>query len=166
MLIAVALVLLSAVAGWYFRGIEQPGTTAPPATAQPATAESDLGELPLYDKLRADLRVGDCYNLTGEQGEDVKEVPCTTKHEYEVVHVGTMDEGSYPTSDGFVDYVIEYCDPAFSDYVGKSVEDSDFEYDWLVPSQDAWQSGDRTVQCAAYEPGSTSLTRSLRGTQR
>ena len=157
-LLIVALVLAGAVAGWYLHGIEQPGSIA-----QPATGESDLGELPRYEKLRVDLRVGDCYNLTGDQWEDVKEVPCSTKHELEVIYVGAMGEGSYPTSDGFVDYVIDYCDPAFADYVGKSVDDSDFEYDWLVPTQDAWRSGDRTVRCAAYEPGSASLTRSIRG---
>ena len=159
LLITVALVLAGAVAGWYFDGIEQSGSIA-----QPATGESDLGELPRDDKLRIDLRVGDCYNLTGDRMEDVKEVPCSTEHELEVIYVGAMGEGSYPTLDGFADYVVEYCDPAFADYIGKSVDDSDLDYDWLVPTQDAWRSGDRTVRCAAYEPG-TSLTRSLRGTQ-
>lgn len=167
LLIAVALVLVGGVAGWYMHGIEQPASIAQPGPiAQPTTGESDVGELPLYDKLRVGLRAGDCYNLTGDLGDLAKEVPCTSKHELEVIHVGAMDEGSYPTSDGFVDYVIEYCDPAFAAYIGKSVDDSGFDYDWLVPSQDAWRSGDRTVRCAAYEPGNASRTRSLRGTQR
>jgi hypothetical protein len=103
-LIAVSLVLGGAVAGWYLRGIEPPGSSAQPSTgvsdlrgieppgtsAQPATGESDVGELPLYDTLRADLRVGDCYNLTGDLGDLVKEVPCTTKHEYEVIYVWAL----------------------------------------------------------------------------
>jgi hypothetical protein len=52
-----------------------------------------------------------------------------------------------------VDYVIDYCHSAFAEYVGKSVDDSAFDYDRLVPSQDTWRSGDRTVRCAAYDPG-------------
>ncbi len=66
----------------------------------------------------------------------------------------------------FADYVVQYCDPAFGDYVGKAVDDSDLDYDWLVPTQDVWRSGDRTVRCAAYEPGTSSLTRSLRGARK
>jgi hypothetical protein len=36
---------------------------------------------------------------------------------------------------------------------------------WLVPTEDAWRSGDRTVQCAAFYPGIYRLTGSLRGTR-
>ena len=49
--------------------------------------------------------------------------------------------------------------------IGKAPEDSDLDYDWLVPTDDAWRSGDRTVQCAAYDPNISRLTRSLRGTR-
>lgn len=93
-------------------------------------------------------------------------VPCTAEHRYEVIYVGAMGEGSYPTLDGFLDYMLQYWEPAFEDYIGNAVDDSDPEYDWLIPTQDAWRSGDRIMRCAAYEPGTSSLTRSLRGTQR
>ena len=76
---------------------------------------------------------------------------------------GAMGKGSHPTLDAFADYVVEYCDPAFGDYIGKAVDDSDLDYDWLVASEDALRSGDRTVRCAAYEPGNSSLKGSLRG---
>ena len=145
LLIAVALLLVGAVAGWYFDGIKQ------------------------HDyKLRVDLRVGDCYDLNdwSADDEDVKAVPCTTEHEFEVFYVGAMGKGSYPTLDAFADYVVQYCDPAFGDYIGKAIDDSDLDYDWLDPTDDAWRSGDRTVQCAAYDPNDSLLTRSLRGIRR
>ncbi len=88
------------------------------------------------------------------------------QHRYEVIYVGAMGEGSYPTLDGFVDYMVQNCDPAFEGYIGKAVDDSDLDYDWLIRTQDAWRSGDRILRCAAYEPGTSSLTGSLRGTQR
>ena len=96
--------------------------------------------------------------------EHVKEVPCTTEHEYELFYVGAIGKRSHPTEDAFVDYMIEYCDPAFDAYIGKADDDSDLDYFWLVPTEDAWRSGDRTVQCAAYDPNRSLLTRSLRGT--
>ena len=61
--------------------------------------------------------------------------------------------------------MIEYCDPAFDAYIGKADDDSDLDYIWLVPTDDAWRSGDRTVQCAAFYPGTYRLTGSLRGTR-
>ena len=70
-----------------------------------------------------------------------------------------------PSDPGSIDYVVEYCDPAFSAYIGKAPEDSDLDYDWLVLTDDAWRSGNRTVQCAAYDPNISRLTRSLRGTR-
>jgi Septum formation len=88
------------------------------------------------------------------------------EHDYELFYVGSMGKRSHPTLDAFVDYVIDYCDPAFGHYIGKAVDDSDLDYDWLVPAEDAWRSGDRTVQCAAYDPNSSLMTRSLRGIRR
>jgi hypothetical protein len=86
-----------------------------------------------------------------------------------------MGKGSYPTDDAFGTYVTQNCNPAFGVYNGKAYDDSDLIIYWLAPTDDAWRSGDRTVQCAAYYPwlpGDPTnpdwlepMTRSLRGTQ-
>jgi Septum formation len=75
-----------------------------------------------------------------------------------------MGEGSYPTDDAFGTYVTQNCNPAFGACIGKAYDDSDLDIDWLVPTDDAWRSGDRTVQCAAFHPRIHRLTRSLRDT--
>jgi hypothetical protein len=151
----------------------------------PAEPTQVLSELPHDYTLRADLRVGDCFDLkdpTADQIEDVKAVPCTTEHEFEVFYVGAMGKGSYPTDaagehrnhgrqvidiDGaFWTYLDHNCIPAFNAYIGKSwYGGSDLDIYWLVPTDDAWRSGDRTVQCAAFYPGIFRLTGSLRGTR-
>jgi hypothetical protein len=75
-----------------------------------------------------------------------------------------MGKGSHPTDHAFTRYVIQNCNPAFGAYIGKASKDSDLDYIRLVPTDDAWQSDDRTVQCA--DPRMIlGLTRSLRGTQ-
>ena len=115
-----------------------------------------------------DLRVGDCFDLKDPHAEieHVKAVPCTTEHDYELFYVGAMRKRSHPTLDAFADYVVEYCEPAIRRYIRKAVDDSDLDYDWLVPTDDAWRSGDRTVQCAAYDPNYSLLKGSVRGAHR
>ena len=151
----------------------------------PAEPTQVLSELPHDHTLRADLRVGDCFDLndpTADQIEDVKAVPCTTEHEFEVFYVGTMGKGSYPTDaagehrnhgrqvldieGAFWTYLDHNCIPAFRTYIGRSwYGGSDLDIYWLVPTDDAWRAGDRTVQCAAFNPVIYRLTESLRGTR-
>jgi hypothetical protein len=180
-LIAGALVQVGAFAGAYFNWGRS--ATGEPEVA-PAEPTQVLSGLPHDYKLRVDLRVGDCFDLkdpTADQIEHVKAVPCTTEHEFEVFYVGAMGEGSYPTGaagerrnhgrqvlflDGpFWTYLDRNCIPAFGAYIGRAWDDSDLDIYWLVPTEDAWRSGDRTVQCAAFYPGIYRLTGSLRGTR-
>ena len=174
-LIVGALVLVGAFAGAYF---------GEPKVA-PVEPTQVLSGLPHDYKLRVDLRVGDCFDLndpTADQIEDVKAVPCTTEHEFEVFYVGAMGKGSYPTDaagehrnhgrqvidiDGaFWTYLDQNCIPAFRAYIGKAwYGGSDLDIYWLVPTDDAWRAGDRTVQCAAFNPVIYRLTESLRGTR-
>jgi len=180
LLIAGALVLVSAVAGWYLYASQSATGEPEIAPAEPTQVHTEVAtpdeidesedlngdEINIDDSV--DLRVGDCFDLKDPLAEieHVKKVPCTTEHDYELFYVGAMGKRSHPTLDAFVDYVIEYCDPAFGHYIGKAVDDSDLDYDWLVPTEDAWRSGDRTVQCAGYDPNDPLLTRSLRGIRR
>jgi Septum formation len=173
-----ALVLIGPI-GWLFdasRSTSGEPEVAPAEPTQvhtgvPTPDEIDESEDLNSDEINiddsVDLRVRDCFNLKHPDAEieHVKKVPCTTEHDYELFYVGAMRKRSHPTEDAILDYVIDYCDPASGHYIGKDVEDSDLDYDWLLPTEDAWRSGDRTVQCAAYDPNNSLRTGSLRGTQ-
>jgi hypothetical protein len=184
LLIAVALVLVGPVAGWYFDEATPVNPDLPatqPDASLSATDERTLSGNPHAYKLRVvGLRVGDCFDLkdpSADEIEDVKTVPCTTEHEFEVFYAGAIGNGSYPTGDAFGRYVAQKCTPAFGAYIGREYYDSDLIIYWLAPTDDAWRSGDRTVQCAAFHPRIAGLardssgpvidplTRSLRGTQ-
>jgi len=178
-LIAGALVLVSAVAGWFLYASQSATGEPEVAPAEPTQVHTGVATPDEIDELgdlnsnefniddSVDLRVGDCFDIKdwSAEIEHVKAVPCTTEHELELFYVGAMGKRSHPTEDAVLDYVIEYCDSALGDYVGKAPDDSALEYIWLVPTDDAWRSGDRTVQCAAYDPRTDLLTRSLRGTR-
>jgi hypothetical protein len=115
-----------------------------------------------------DLRVGDCFDIKDPDAEEISDVtahPCTEAHEYEVFHVGVLADGVYPGDDTLTEYVIGNCAPAFDAYVGRAYTDSQLDFSWLYPSGDSWGDGDRSVQCAAYDPRNSRLTISLKGSE-
>ena len=114
----------------------------------------------------ADLRIGDCFDLKDPTAEEVDEVtagPCTSEHEFEMFFVGSLPEGDYPGADGFQDYVGNTCIPAFEDYIGTTYEASALDIFWLEPTVEAWEDGDRAVQCAAFHPRIHRLTETVKG---
>jgi hypothetical protein len=121
------------------------------------------------DLTAADLRVGDCFDLKDPAAdliEDVTAVPCTAAHEYEMVFTGSLAEGAYPSDDAFTAFFTANCIPAFDTYVGKAYLDSELDIFWLTPTSDAWDQGDRSIQCAAYHPRISRLTETLKGSNR
>ena len=121
------------------------------------------------DLTAAELRVGDCFDLkdpAADQIEDVNAVPCADEHEYEMFFVGTMPEGAFPSEEAFSSFVETNCSPAFEAYIGKSFASSELDVSWLFPVEDAWRSGDRSIQCVVYDPQINRLTGSLKGSAR
>lgn len=128
---------------------------------------SDTGEIAKPGDLTVgDLRVGDCYDLKDPTAEELDQViarPCTDEHEFEMIFVGSLAAGAFPEADGFMTYVDEHCLAAFETFVGTSYADSRLDVFWLEPTQAAWTAGDRSVQCAVYDPRNARLTGSLKG---
>jgi hypothetical protein len=116
-----------------------------------------------------DLRIGACFNLKDEAADSVSDVdakPCTEAHRYELYHVANMSEGDYPSDDQLSAFVEQECVGAFATYVGLSYDTSTLDVVYFTPSSDAWKSGDRSVQCAAYDPGDTAVVGTLHGAAR
>jgi putative regulator of septum formation len=119
------------------------------------------------DLVSNDLRIGDCWDMKDRSAKTVDDVagkPCAEAHEYEVIYIGRMPGEGYPTDDAFDAYVERSCVPAFETYIGRTYEDSGLDISWLYPSTDSWKSGDRTVQCSAYDPDNSGLIASVKGT--
>lgn len=151
-IIVAALVLGGALVGWYFNA-----------------GRSSSGDINKAGDLQAtDLRVGDCFDLKDpnvDTIDDVRAVPCTTQHTYELFFRGTMPSGDYPTDDAFDAWMSANCLPAFDSYVGRTYDQSTLEVYYLVPSDDAWRSGDYSIQCALYPQNNAHPTTSLKGSQ-
>ncbi len=83
-----------------------------------------------------------------------------------MIFVGSLPAGTYPPEKTFEDYVTANCLPTFASYIGITYDSSDLEMYWLYLTDDAWKGGDRSVQCAAYDPGNDALRGSLKGSNR
>lgn len=115
------------------------------------------------------LQVGDCVDIadaSGEVVEGIDERPCNFEHEYEVFFSGAAEGSAYLSDAAFDDYYRANCLPAFEAYIGETYEDSALDIFWLVPTEEAWADGDRTIQCLVYHPRIPRLTTSLKGSGR
>ena len=116
-----------------------------------------------------DLRIGDCFNLKDESSDNVSDVdakPCGDAHHYELYHEASLSDGDYPADDQLTSYAEQECVGAFLTYVGTTYQNSTLEVLYFTPTNDAWDGGDRSVQCAAYDPQNEALTGSLKGAKR
>jgi hypothetical protein len=117
----------------------------------------------------SDLRVGDCFDLKDPDADEIDEVralPCTEEHEFEVFFADALPEGGYPVDAAFDAFFERQCIPAFATYVGTPYRESELDVFWVVPTTEAWDDGDRTVQCAVYHPRIHRLTESQKGSAR
>jgi hypothetical protein len=135
----IPVVLIVLAAGWYF-----------------SARRDDSGQIANVGDMQVeDLRVGDCFDLKDPEATEVAEVeakPCTTAHKYELFHDADMPDGEFPSDAAVETFVQAECVPAFTAYVGMDYADSALYFSWFAPSTETWDDGDRTVQCAAYEP--------------
>jgi hypothetical protein len=111
------------------------------------------------------LRPGDC--LTGSNmglgnstpwPAQVTRVACTQPHEAEVFFAGDNWPQSlaYPGKKAIDDQAQARCDAAFAAYDGKDFTDSSFAFDSIFDDDSSdWASGERSLECVAYEPSSS-----------
>lgn len=116
----------------------------------------------------SDLRVGDCFNLQDETEELIGEVdakPCTEPHVYEMYFVQDMPDSDFPGQPSMDQFAADNCLPAFEEFVGLSYQESILEVFYLTPSQESWDSGDKSVQCAVHHPALETVSESYRGSR-
>ncbi|HLF09079.1 MAG TPA: septum formation family protein [Dehalococcoidia bacterium] len=118
------------------------------------------GSLPI-----SDLRVGDCFDpqdIDAQEADEVNAKRCDEGHQFEMISIGNMPDGGYPSDADFEGYVADVCLPAFDDYIGLPYESSRLDIYWYVPVEEGWNQGDHEVQCAVYDPLDSQLIGSLR----
>jgi hypothetical protein len=121
------------------------------------------------DLVVADLRVGDCFDLKDADEETIDDVtarPCGEAHEFELMYRGGVSSDGYPSEAAFQAWLQDNCLPAFAEYVGVSFPESTLDIFWFQPTEDGWDAGDHSVQCAIYDPADAQLTSAVRNAAR
>lgn len=92
---------------------------------------------------------GECLDLTGDGSivTDVAIVPCDGPHDAEAYVRQQLADGPFPGDAALATRADEVCLESFAGYVGSEYAVSEFFYDWLVPTEDGWQAGDRELVC-------------------
>ena len=93
--------------------------------------------------------------------------PCTVAHDGEIIGDLTFPEGPYPGDNGVDKVADRACTHDFTEYVGKSFDDSDLYLYYWTPTEPLWNDYDyHLVVCAAYGYGHAKLTGSIKNSHR
>lgn len=114
------------------------------------------------------IKVGDCLNDADVTGE-VSAVPivdCSEPHDSEAFYAEDLADGDFPGSDEINAQADAMCNQPFIDFVGKSYEESAYDYTWYSPTEQSWGSGDREILCVAYADSLEKMTGSIEGIEK
>jgi len=131
-----------------------------------AAQRDDTGDITHTGSLQwYDLTEGDCFDFPSDEVEifTVTAIPCPDPHVYEVLWVGDVTDGGYPTDDAFIGFGEDTCIPAFETYVGRDYDTSVWYLDAIWPTKDAWGQGERTMVCYLFNENETPVTGSAAG---
>ena len=169
-----------------------PAVPGSPATAAPAPASNRPGWLQLVlrfwwvgllvigggiaafnylggSRPVTDMSVGDCFDVSDPDSEfidDVTKRECTEEHQFEMFFVGDLPDGPFPSDNEVLVWLEANCIPAFSDYVGIDYQTSVLVALPITPTEDGWDDGDHSVQCAMHDPNNAELTESQKDAAR
>lgn len=111
-----------------------------------------------------EVKVGDCMNeQNASEVTDVPVVDCAEPHDEEIYFL-------YDVADDIQVSAIEAeawtkCEDEFEPFVGIAYDESALDYYILIPTEESFADGDRTVNCIVYEPD-TKTTGTLAGAKR
>lgn len=119
--------------------------------------------------LLSDAPPGPCYDLETEDGllTGWTEVSCDGSRQAEVSFAAAFEEdGPYPGDDYLADNAADTCRTAFENYVGVSPEQSAYDVDWLLPTEEMWGDGVRNGICLVVTGDGSAITGTVKDSQR
>ncbi len=84
-------------------------------------------------------------------------VPCTDTHDQEVFRVDVFQGGDFPGRSELTAEADDACYAAYRSYVGRSYEDSAYDYAFYVPDAAEWHAGERRFVCIVVPSDSDTL---------
>jgi hypothetical protein len=111
---------------------------------------------------------GPCYDIESESGvlTGWTEVTCEGPRQLEVSFAALFEDGAFPGDQHLVDSATKTCRTAFENYVGVSPQQSAYDVEWLVPTEELWASGVRNGICMVVADDGSPLTGTIKGSNR
>jgi hypothetical protein len=110
--------------------------------------------------------VGTCVNgvAAGKVLTGLDPVACTTPHDNEVVGTTTYTGSeTFPGQATLETFAAEPCITAFNAYVGSDFNTSGLDMLPILPTEETWANGDRTITCIVLTRDSSKLTNTVKG---
>lgn len=121
----------------------------------------------------AALKVGDCYSLgsgvdsNGDNVATYNVVDCATTHDGEIFSAFDYPNASaWPGYEAIGAYRQPKCQTDFQAYVGTPYGQSSYSINYVSPTEESWEAGDRTIKCRLEDASSGKLTGSARGSKK
>ena len=110
-----------------------------------------------------DLQPGMCVREDPNEMDYIV-VDCNAEHEEEVMSRSTLaGSDEWPGDADVEDAALAKCEPAFATYVGREMDESLLDLNFLTPDKDGWTDGKATLICLVLDPSHDQITRALRG---
>ena len=142
-----------------------PASSSPTASTTPTpTPSTDSGPRRVYWE---DLEPRMCLDTRKlDNGYDYWVVPCTAKHDREVLANTTLEGPTTWPGERAVDKLADTaCRAAFKKYVGVSYDNSHLELEYLAAVKEDWQEGVRTSVCLVFDPDHKTISHTLKGSR-
>lgn len=117
-----------------------------------------------------DLQVGDCFTDMGPDSSetntnvsDVNVVDCSQPHLFEVYNNYEITTATMPVGQEREDLLYEACYDSFTEYVGVTLEESEYNVQTLEPTATSWAQGDHTLTCLVTSADGSQFTGSAKG---
>ena len=111
---------------------------------------------------------GPCFDIQASNGvlTGWEEVACDGERDVEVSFAALFEDGPFPGDQHLVDSATNTCRRAFENYVGIPPDQSEYDVEWMVPTEDQWASGVRNGICLVVADDGSPLTGIVKGSNR
>jgi hypothetical protein len=128
-----------------------------------AAQRNSAGEITSAGAVDAfEVLVGDCFDDEAFESTEISEVPgvpCSEPHDNEVYVAFDIAGDKWPGAESVEESAYAGCFDRFAGAIGKSYEESVYDYTVIFPSEASWTRGaDREVLCVGYHMEFEKLT--------
>ena len=112
------------------------------------------------------VEVGSCFWVLASAPDltnVVEIVSCDEEHQYEMFAKVDVPGDDWPGEDRMTELAADCEEQLFEDYVGTPSDESRWEILTVAPTEVEWLAGQRTIQCALFDPDEETTEGSAQG---